>query len=82
MAGGGAGSIEMTRGGVGRSRRASQAEQMPWTESMTGRADVAAKLVGYADGFPLFFYRKLPRPSFRLVKPVEEEATLRRNVRR
>jgi hypothetical protein len=30
----------MTGGGVGRSRRASQAEQMPWTESMTGRADV------------------------------------------
>ena len=55
----------MTGGGVGRSRRASQAEQMPWTESMTGRADVAAKLVGYADGFPLFFYRKLPpQPSF------------------
>ena len=57
--------LRMTGGGVGRSRRASQAEQMPWTESMTGRADVVAKLVGYADGFPLFFYRKLPpRPSF------------------
>src|SRR5258708_23859900 len=24
---------------------------MPWPESMTGRAGVAAKLVGYADGF-------------------------------
>jgi len=40
MAGGGAGSIGMTGGGVGRSRRASQAEQIPWLESMTGRADV------------------------------------------
>jgi hypothetical protein len=30
----------MTGGGVGRSRRASQAEQMPWLESMTGRANV------------------------------------------
>ena len=67
----------MTGGGVGRSRRASQAEQMPWTESMTGRADVAAKLVGYADGFPLFFYRKLPpRPASQAKSLVEEEATL------
>ena len=37
---------------VGAEEQARQ-EQMPWPESMTGHAGVAAKLVGYADGFPL-----------------------------